>query len=307
MPVQWSDEIDEILGNDLAAALTYATPAKGVVITPMAPLGIRDRDRGTVTLSTSLGLPKKLTRIRDNPHVAVAYHARDHTALDRPQYVLVQGRASFGKPDREWLDSITPQWEHFLGPRHTGLLGSWLEVYYYERVAITIEVERIRSWPAADCAGDPEVFGAALPTAAPESQSPPKKGTAARESTARLQRQAKKLPHTLLGWIGADGFPEVVPVTVPAAGDDAAEIASAAPIPPGHRRAGLTSHRFEPRMIGQEQRVYTGWLENEDGRTTYAPHTKAGYALPASKTLFVLGSTFATRTGLRRARAAGLA
>ena len=62
MPVVWSDEVDEILGNDLAAALAYATPAKGVVVTLMAPLGIRDRDRGTVTLSTSLGLPKKLRR-----------------------------------------------------------------------------------------------------------------------------------------------------------------------------------------------------------------------------------------------------
>ena len=307
MPVQWSDDVDEIIGNDLAAALAYATPAKGVVITPMAPLGIRDRERGTVTLTTSLGLPKKLMRIRDNPNVAVAYHAREHTPLERPQYVLVQGRASFGKPDRAWLDSITPQWERFLGPRHTGLLGRALEVYYYERVAITIEVERVLSWPTADCATEPEVFGTAPPAAPPDSQSPPRKGTAARESTARLQREAEKLPHTLLGWIGAEGFPEVAPVSVTSASEDAAELASAAPIPPGHRRAGLTSHRFEPRMIGQEQRVYTGWLEADDARIAYAPHTKAGYALPASKTAFVLGSIFATRTGIRRARAAGLA
>ena len=38
-----------------------------------------------------------------------------------------------------------------------------------------------------------------------------------------------------------------------------------------------------------------------------APHTKAGYLLPPSKALFVVGSTFATRSGLRKARAAGLA
>ena len=60
MPATWSDEVDEILGGDLAAGFAYLTPAKGVVITPMAPLGIRDRERGTVTLSTSLGLWKKL-------------------------------------------------------------------------------------------------------------------------------------------------------------------------------------------------------------------------------------------------------
>ena len=308
MGVQWSDDVDEILGNDLAAAFAYATPAKGVVITPMAPLGIRDRERGTVTLTTSLGLPKKLIRVRENPRVAVAYHAREHTGLDRGQYMLVQGTASFDpKPDREWLDSITPQWERFLGPRHTGLLGRWLEVYYYERVAITIEVERIRSWATADCASEPEVFGSPVPAAPPTSQNAPKKGTSARESTTRLQRQSEELPHTLLGWIGADGFPEVSPVSVTGADDEAAELASAAPIPPGHRRAGLTGHAFRPRMIGQEQRVYTGWLEHEERRIRYSPHTKAGYALPASKALFVVGSAFATRTGMRKARAAGLA
>ena len=86
MPVAWNDEVDEILGNDLAAAFAYTTPAKGVVITPMAPLGVRDRERGTVTLSSSLGLPKKLIRIRDNPEVAVAYHAREHSA-PRPRPV----------------------------------------------------------------------------------------------------------------------------------------------------------------------------------------------------------------------------
>ena len=31
-------------------------------------------------------------------------------------------------------------------------------------------------------------------------------------------------------------------------------------LPAGGRRAGLTSHWFKPRMIGQEQRVYTGWM-----------------------------------------------
>ena len=137
-----------------------------------------------MTLSTSLGLPKKLIRIRDNPHVAVAYHAREHSSLDRDQYVLVQGRASFDPtPDRAWLDSITPEWERFLGPRHTGMLGRSLEVYYYERVAITIEVERILSWPTADCAGEPEVFGAARPPDPPALAEP---------AEARARRRASR-------------------------------------------------------------------------------------------------------------------
>jgi hypothetical protein len=307
VPIEWSDEIDEILGNDLAAALVYATPAKGAVITPMAPLGIRDRDRGAVTLTTSLGLPKKLVRIRDDPHVAVVYHARDHTQLDSERFVAIQGHASFDpEPDREWLDSITPQWDRFLGPRHTGLLGRWLRVYYYERVAITVQVERILSWPTAACTGAPEVTGSPLPEPAP-AQRPPGKGTAARTPTARLRAEVERLPHALLAWIGADGFPQAVGVSAIGADDRGVDLAPVDLIPPGGRRAGLTAHAFEPRMVGQEQRIHTGWLEREGERVRYSPHTRAGYALPASKTLFVVGSTVATRTGLRKARAAGLA
>ncbi len=144
MSVTWSDEVDEILAGDLAAGFAYLTPANGVVITPMAPLGLRDREAGTVTLSTSLGLWKKLDRIRRNPGVAVAYHAREHGFSDRPGYVLVQGRASFSTtPDREWLESITPAWDRFLEPRADGLLGRMLDVYQWQRVAVDIEVERV--------------------------------------------------------------------------------------------------------------------------------------------------------------------
>src|SRR5438445_602807 len=97
----------------------------------MAPLGLRDREAGTVTLTTSLGLWKKLDRVRRNPGVAVAYHAREHGVSDRPGFVLVQGRASFSaKPDRAWLESITPNWDRFLVPRSGGVLGRLLDVHY---------------------------------------------------------------------------------------------------------------------------------------------------------------------------------
>ena len=79
-------------------------------------------------------------------------------------------------------------------------------------------------------------------------------------------------------------------------------------IPPGGRRAGFTSHAFEARMLGQEQRIYTGWMESEGGsRATYSPHTRAGARLPASRLLFDVGAGIATRAGMRGARKAGIA
>jgi hypothetical protein len=306
--VTWTDDVDEILASDLAAGFAYLTPARGVVITPMAPLALRDREAGTVTVTTSQAMWKKLDRVRRHSGVALAYHAREHGLTDRPGFVLVQGRASFPtRPDRDWLESITPEWEQFLGPRSTGLAGRMLDVYYWQRVPITIQVERIVAYPDDSAAGKPQILGTPPAEPAP-SQQPPRGGTAPRVDATKVAAHAQRLPHTLLGWCGSDDMPEVVPVAAVEGGDSAVKLTvPAGSVPTGGRRAGLTSHQFEPRMIGQEQRVYTGWLESDGSdRVNYAPHTKAGYRLPASKLAFTLASgSIAFR--MKKARAAGLA
>lgn len=307
MPVTWTDEIDEILAGDLAAGLAYLTPARGVVITPMAPLGLRDREAGTVTITTSLAMWKKLDRIRRRSGVAVAYHAREHGLSDRPGFVAVQGRATFERdPDRDWLESITPQWERFLGPRVGGPVGRMLDAYYWQRVAITVSVERIVAWPDETATGAPQIHGAPQPSPAP-SQTEPRGGTGSRVPAEKLAADVKRLPHALLGWCGADEMPEVVPVrSARVTGEWVTLEAPAGAVPAGDRRAGVTAHEFHPRMIGQEQRVYTGWLEAGDGRLTYGPHTRTGYRLPRSKTVFVLAST-SLATRMRASRKAGIA
>jgi hypothetical protein len=306
--VDWSDDVDEILASDLAAGFAYLTPAKGVVITPMAPLALRDRQAGTVTLTTSQAMWRKLDRVRRNSGVAVAYHAREHGLSNRPGFVLVQGRASFPTvADRGWLESITPEWEQFLGPRASGLSGRMLEVYYWQRVPITIQVERIVVYPDHGAAGTPQVLGqaAAAPAAA---QTPPRGGTTSRIDAARVAAHAQRLPHTLLGWCGSDDLPVVVPVAAAEVEGSAVRLSvPAGTVPAGGRRAGLTSHQFQPRMIGQEQRVHTGWMESDGSdHVAYSPHTKAGYRLPASKLAFILGSS-SIAFRMKKAREMGLA
>jgi hypothetical protein len=165
MPVRWPDTLDQVLGGDLTAALASVTPASGVVLIPVTGLGLRDREAGTVTVTTSLGLWKKLARMRRDPHVALAYHTREHGLSDRPEYVLVQGMASFSpRPDRAWLESIRDSWERFLGPRDAGpLWDRWLRVYTWERVGVEIAVERLVAWPDLACRGTRDVLGAPLP------------------------------------------------------------------------------------------------------------------------------------------------
>jgi hypothetical protein len=306
--VTWTDDVDEILASDLAAGFAYLTPARGVVISPIAPLALRDREAGTVTVTTSQAMWKKLDRIRRNSGVAIAYHAREHGLTDRSGFVLVQGRASFPSfPDRDWLESITPEWERFLGPRSTRLAGRILEVYYWQRVPITIQVERIVAYPDDTAASKPQVLGEP-PGEPAETQKPPRDGTAPRVDAPKVAAHAQRLPHTLLGWCGSDNMPEVVPAAAVEAGDSGVKLSvPAGSVPPGGRRAGLTSHQFQPRLIGQEQRVHTGWLESDGSdRVEYAPHTKAGYRLPTSKLAFIL-ATGSIAFRMKQARQAGVA
>jgi hypothetical protein len=297
----WSDADDEIFAGDLTAALGYLTPAGGAVVTPVAPIGLRDRDAGTVTFTTSLGFGRKLERMRTNPRVALAYHAREHGFASAPRYVLAQGDATAEtEPDREMLEQqLMPASERFMGPPKKGVFWDrWLDAYYADRVLVTVRVHRVACWPDPGCTGEPSVSGAALPEHDPTPQSPPAKGTGPRVDVDRAARRLRSLPHVLLGFQDADGYPMVVPVGV---GESRPEgIALEGALPGGGRRAGLMAHRYEPKLIGLETRQHTGWLQ--DG--TYAPHTESGFRAPANKTVLLLANGFLAKRGLKKARAA---
>jgi hypothetical protein len=301
----WREADDAILGGDLTAALAYRTPAGGVVLTAVAPIGLRDRDAGTVSFTTSLGFGRKLDRIKANPEVALAYHAREHGFASDPRYLVVQGRASYNtKPDREVLETeVQPASARFLGAPRKGIFWDrWLRAYYQDRVLVTVSVARLVSWPDDSCAGEPLVSGEPLPAADPPAQDPPRNGTDPRIDVARAQRRIAAQPHVLLGWLGSDRFPLVSPVKAGAASPQG--IAVSGPLlPGGGRRAGLLAHRYEPQLIGLEARQYTGWLH--DG--IYAPHTEQGFRAPANKTVLLLANGLMARRGLKRAHAQGRA
>ena len=59
-------------------------------------------------------------------------------------------------------------------------------------------------------------------------------------------------------------------------------------------------------MLGQNQRIHSGWMEADGGEVLYSPHSRAGYALPASKALYLI-ATASLATRMRAARKAGIA
>lgn len=300
----WSDREDAIIGGDLTAALAYLTPAGGAVVTPVAPIGLRDREAGLVMFTTSLGFGRKLDRIRANPHVALAYHAREHGFASDPDFVLVQGTASYElDPDIDVLNGqVRPASTRFMGEPRTGVFWDrWLKAYYADRIIVSVQVQRVLSWPEPTASGSPSVTGRALEGGEPPAQAAPKNGTGPRLDAVRAARRLRPLAHTLLGYAGGDELPLVVPVGIGPA--NASGITLTGPVPAGGRRAGLLGHRYEARLIGLEARQYTGWLQ--DG--VYAPHTESGFRAPANKTLLLLANGFMARRGLKRARAMGRA
>jgi hypothetical protein len=306
--VTWADDIDEILAGDLTAALAYCTPAGGAVVTAVAPIGMRARDQGTVTFTTSLGFGKKLERIKKNPRIALAYHAREHGFAEQPAFVLVQGTAApLTEPDRALLeDVVMPHAERFMGPPKRGRLfwDRWLQEYYADRIPVTVQVERIVAWADERGSGEPRVFGAPIPEQPPAPQAEPKNGAGPRLDSVQAARKIGALPNQLLAFVGADGFPEVRPVAIGAGDPAGIALESVQPLPPGGRRAGLLAHRYNARLIGLETRGHTGWLAVGEDREhgLYAPHTGFGFRAPGNKTLLLLANGFLAKRGLRKAK-----
>jgi hypothetical protein len=292
----WPEPVDEVIASDQVVVLAHLTPARGVVLTPLTNFGTRDRDAGTLAaVNSSVGVWRKLEAMRARPQVALAYHTRKHGFSDRPEYVLVQGRATVLPPDPDLPRTMGERWERFGGDTDFTRPMRWLQRAWLRRCVVELAIERVVAWPDLACRGEPEVFGAPLPAGPPPSQRPPRNGTAPRVNHRRAARRARRLPHVLAGWAGADGFPMVVPVEAGETTDRG--IALRGPLPPGGRRAGLCAHDFARFTYGQEQRRHTGWLE--DG--VYAPHTRAGYRLPESRLVFHLVGGAFTRWGIRSA------
>ncbi|MFH9130404.1 hypothetical protein ACH4KC_15900 [Streptomyces griseoaurantiacus] len=308
-PLRWPDTADAVIRGDLTIAVAYVTPAGGAVVTSVSPVGLGDREAGRLGFTTSLGFPRKLERILRDPHVALAYHTRDHGFATDASLVLAQGSASVDlRPSPERLAELARAGERFLGKTPRGPVWNWLlREYHQERVFVDVDVERFTVWPDLAARGAPTVTGAA-PPGAPAGQAPPAKGTAPRVDVSALARRIRGLPHRLLAYRGADGHPVVVPVTV--TGHDAAGLRLDAPeglLPPGGRRAGFLAHAFRPQCVGLGMRTLTGWLTVTEEGVRYAPHTSKGLAAPPYKGLLTVSNGLLAKYGLWRARRDGTA
>src|SRR5687768_11674184 len=163
-PLQWPDEIDELFAGDLVVAVGSPTPAGGVVLNSVTPIGLRDREAGTVTFTTSLGFGRKLERIVADPRISVAYHTRQYGHSQRRGFALVQGIATvIADATQERRDEVAEQAKKHIGQVVEGRFWDWwLKVYYFDRVAVEVTAKRILWWPNGSLDEAPEVIGEPL-------------------------------------------------------------------------------------------------------------------------------------------------
>jgi hypothetical protein len=108
-PVRWSDEVDEVIRGDLAAAVAYITLAGGAVVTAVCPAGIGRREAGEVGFHTSPGFPMKLERIIADPHVTPAQSDPRARVFGQPGVRAGAGLASVDiRPSRERIEAFIP-------------------------------------------------------------------------------------------------------------------------------------------------------------------------------------------------------
>ena len=192
----WPDTVDDIFGGDCVVTLGYVTPASGVVLTPLTNFALRDRSAGTLTvLNSSVGVWKKLERIRRNPRVAVAFHTRKRGTSRRREYVLVQGNASLSEPVPEYPRLRADVWERV--ESWQDLHPLWKACSACGRCASTSRLQSNGSWsgPSSTAAGRPRCTALRCRSSRLH-LSPHQLAARARESTSRERRGRRRACRT---------------------------------------------------------------------------------------------------------------
>lgn len=303
----WSERVDGILGGDAIAVLGLVTPAAGVVLIPVAPVGMRDRVEGTVTFTSSLGYWRKLERIDRNNRVALLYSDRSHGHSEDPLTVLVQGDASIEScPNETFLDELFQvDMPRFFGLTPQGVVWDRLtHVYNRVRVRVTVSVKRLLAWDPAsgdvvETRGDP-------PPPKPRPQRVTAGGTGPRVSIRGTARRAARLRTTCLGYVGHDTYPVLTQVNIMDHSTDGLDLSSVRRLPQGGRRASLFSQTFGPQLTGVSVQHLSGWLHVSQDGLRFSPHRARGFTAPFGMRFATFVGSIQTRVGLRKARQKGL-
>lgn len=246
----------------------------------------------TIDITTGLGYPKKADDAAANPRVALLFSDPTGSDVGGPIQVLVQGFADVDDRDltanreRYWRES----WEKLPGIRNAhppavlrGLFG-----WYYTRIYVHVRPERVFLWRDGDVTTPPEVLDAHLEEVRSGHSEEPVEPHAEASGGAlawdsRLGELGARHDTAVLSWVGPDGFPIAVRLSVRPDPEARHVVIGGEPtgLPFAEGRACLTAHAHDARFSWQENFQVRGDLVRADDGWALVPRKLiGGFELP---------------------------
>jgi hypothetical protein len=235
--------------------------------------------RGSLAVTTALGMPRKADEARADPRVALLFSDATGSGIARPPMVLVQGTAVV---DDEDLDANRRRYRADTAAKSTapreapsGDRFDW----YFTRIYIRIEPERVYLWRDGDPSRPPEVYGE-LPGA--DAAPPPHYGGNA-QPHRRIGEIGGRYESAVLSLVGSDGHPLAVrvPMTADRRGRSIAIDVEPAGIELLPGPVCVTAHDHDPELRWTRNFQVRGDLVRDSLGWMVVPHRLvAGFELP---------------------------
>jgi hypothetical protein len=235
--------------------------------------------RGSLAVTTALGMPRKADDVRRDPRVALLFSDATGSGIDRPSMVLVQGTATVDDGD---LEANRRRYREDTAAKPTGPRaapsGDRFD-WYFTRIYIHVEPERVCVWRDGDCAAPPEVYGQLAERPAPH----PLSHGGLPAPDRRVAQIGGRNETAVLSTIGPRGYPQSVrvPMTADRRGESIAIDIDPAGIAlePGH--ACVTAHDHDPELRWTRNFQVRGRLMQGSGGWLVLPHRVVeGFELP---------------------------
>lgn len=206
--------VDEAVFEYRTAELCTLTSREEPVTWPV--IGLYERDRQRFLVSTPIGMPFKAYHLRRNPRCAVLFSNPTASGSENPPAVLIQGRGRC--PDEILVGTSHPDVRRLGRHVHGRQPGGEMYVrnpvlrrlmdWYYMRLLVYVEAERVTWWEAGDFAGP-----AASAGSLGEPEEPRVADTGGErdvEAVAKMDRQLAIFESAVLSAVGGDGYPVCV-------------------------------------------------------------------------------------------------
>ena len=158
-----------------------------------------------ISVTTGLGMPRKARDARRNERVALLFSDATGSGIERPSMVLVQGIATVDDAD---LDANRHRYESDTrtkptGPVETAAGGRRFD-WYFTRIYLHVQPERVYVWREGDCGAMPELYGE--PAAELDRPLAPTYGGRPNPHR-RIGEIGSRYESAVLSLVGPDGFP----------------------------------------------------------------------------------------------------